>query len=280
MQKRGDNIAQKTNKPVANAITEMSGVESSLEFVDIRPEAIAQRRFQKLANSSASANQFKAMQRLVSTTMNKVVRPELARTNTKSDLGTKIIQRKLTFSGRADEIQHALDLINLAYRVGLPVGQNAALGLVVKGEDGYRQPKFEIVEITQPRLDGIGSHLIGKIINEGYVNIYFGEDRNDASPTDAEKSSKGEASGGTILLSTGATPIELIHELIHTYHFNFDPWNALQKEQQIANGMNAEDGEEVSAEEASTVGLGQWSDFVLTENNFRTAMGLELRTKY
>ncbi|MEB0011268.1 M91 family zinc metallopeptidase [Glaciimonas sp. Gout2] len=191
--------------------------------------------------------------------------------------GAGLIQRRLTFSGRAELIRNALNLLNGAYRVGLPPSQDAQLNLNIVGEDAYGQPKFSIVEAAQPDRDGIGSYLIGKIIQEGDVNIFFGEKTNDARPSNAEQAHLGNASAGEILLREGATAIELVHELIHTYHFQFDPWNAVQKEQQVDNGAGAGT---VSAEEASTVGLGQWADFVLTENAFRAKMNLPLRTEY
>ena len=84
---------------------------------------------------------------------------------------------------------------------------------------------------------------------------------------------------GEILVVSDVSAIQLIHELIHTYHFNFDAWNAEEKATTVP--IDVDGGiENVTAEEASTVGLGQWADFELTENAFRGQMGLPQRDRY
>jgi hypothetical protein len=205
---------------------------------------------------------------------NTIARIPALNTRPISDL---VVQRQLTFSAPAGNNEGEA-LLNAAYAVGLPDGQNALLAFNVTGQDAWGRNIYTVTEANKPDIDGIGSHLIGKLIEEGNTNIYFGEDgANDARPTNAEEASAGRSSGGTVLLTEGATAIQLIHELIHTYHFNFDPWDARQKEQQVANGSGQGN---VSAEEASTVGLGQWQDFALTENAFRAELNLPLRTEY
>lgn len=180
-----------------------------------------------------------------------------------------IVQQKLSISGEAGKIEEEKTKLNQAYKVGFDLKYTDA------DKDPYGNPQYIVSE-----NNGIGSHLIGKIIDDGDVHIYFGEDRNEAAPkdgTEMQKADKGEPCSSKILLASDAEPIQLIHELIHSYHLAFDPWTAEQKNAQVKDGDRTSTE---TAEEVSTVGLGEWDDFELTENSFRKEMGLPKRTHY
>lgn len=198
-------------------------------------------------------------------------------TPTRSD---KIVQRILNFSiGDTENLERVKALFNQAYMVGLqPEHPEGGLIFTAGVANRFGQVVYTITEANRSIAhDGIGAHLIGKIIDDGNVNIYFGEDRNDASPTNPDASDRGESSGGQIFLATDCTAIQLIHELIHTYHFAFDAWTAAQKNEQVTTGRG---DERESAEEVSTTGIGAWRHFALTENAFRERMGLPFRDRY
>ncbi len=60
-----ENLEDHKNKSVANAVSQnQKRAEATFQFVDNRPEAIAQRKLQKTAGSSAQVKQFKDMRNL------------------------------------------------------------------------------------------------------------------------------------------------------------------------------------------------------------------------
>lgn len=194
-----------------------------------------------------------------------------------------IVQRKLEISGEPDDIEEGKENLNEAYKIELPSTTTGELKYDENGKDSYGNPQYSVLENPRldPAMDGIGSHLIGKIIDEGDVHIYFGEEsENFAAPAnedEVQKADRGEPCSSRILLKKGASVIELIHELIHSYHFAFDPWTIEQKNAPVNDG----DWDiKVSAEEISTVGLGEWKNFELTENAFRRESGLSEREHY
>lgn len=236
----------------------------SFQFADNRPVTIAQRNLQRSADNSSSIGQLAAC-RVVA--------------NSRGNPSAGLLQRKLSFSGEPKNVASGKNLLTEAYAVGAP---ELAGNLVFAdaGLDPYKNPNYLAAEATRPKKDGLGAHLIGKIIDDGQVHVYFGEHSNNARPNDVDAVEQGKPSSGTVLLRDDATAIQLIHELIHTYHFAFDPWDdkAQGKDVPIAVDGGTED---VIAEEASTVGLGPWKDSELTENAFRKQMpGLKQRDRY
>lgn len=194
-----------------------------------------------------------------------------------------IVQRKLEISGKPDDIKEGKANLNEAYKIELPSTTTGELKYDENGKDPYDNSQYSVLENPRldPAMDGIGSHLIGKIIDEGDVHIYFGEESgNFAAPAnedEVQKADRGEPCSSRILLKKGASVIELIHELIHSYHFAFDPWTKEQKDAQVKDGDRASTA---TAEEVSTVGLGEWEGFELTENYFLDKMSLDKRTHY
>lgn len=66
MNTHADKTQENKSQSVANVVSQkQSSGESTLQFVDNRPETIVQRKLQKTANSSPQVRQLKAIQEMV-----------------------------------------------------------------------------------------------------------------------------------------------------------------------------------------------------------------------
>ena len=87
-----DKSQQPQSQAIANELSEKKGTgEAIKQFVDNRPEAIAQRKLQEMANNSEQVKQLKAVQRMIDHSQKgkKVIVREAA-TNNLSPRGCKI----------------------------------------------------------------------------------------------------------------------------------------------------------------------------------------------
>lgn len=96
-----DKSQQPQSQAIANELSEKKGTgEAIKQFVDNRPEAIAQRKLQEMANNSEQVKQLKAVQRMIDHSQKgkKVIVREAA-TNNLSPIQTKRISIKQLESG-------------------------------------------------------------------------------------------------------------------------------------------------------------------------------------
>jgi hypothetical protein len=62
-----DKTQENKGQSVANSVAQKLGsIETTFQFVDNRPEAVAQRKLQEMANNSPQVSQLRAFQRMVS----------------------------------------------------------------------------------------------------------------------------------------------------------------------------------------------------------------------
>jgi hypothetical protein len=103
MNTHADKTQEKKSQSVVNAVSQkQSGAESTFQFVDNRPEAVAQRKLQEMANNSTQVKQLKALQEMANNSPQVQQKPQMQfKADTKSSSSRnneKVVQRVLNGS--------------------------------------------------------------------------------------------------------------------------------------------------------------------------------------
>jgi hypothetical protein len=109
MNTHADQTQENKSQSVANEISQkQSGGESTFQFVDNRPEAVAQRKLQAMANNSPRAMQFKAIQEMANNSPQGNQAAQLQAMATPNGIG--VIQRYPTIDddGREDAVIYVI----------------------------------------------------------------------------------------------------------------------------------------------------------------------------
>jgi hypothetical protein len=167
MHTHADKIQENKSHSVANAVSQKHiGGESAFQFVDNRPEAIAQRKLQDIAINSHQVMRLKAMQEMVNSTPQHTIQRRLIIG------GTKITQDSVPIHGLPSVVN---DVYRQMLSNGQVTGDAALLADLQANEDAIKRQLTKWTE-NNPGSGGASakSHpdFGRKQQNRSYTNLY------------------------------------------------------------------------------------------------------------